>query len=119
MRSESGVGTGKSNKPAGEMYAKWKKKTQREVGGEDEGPRPNAKVNKRVPEELKNAHEIRQANKVKADKKLKNMDKGKRSKVMGLQKKKKSEAGKAKSKGQFNTKAASGNSRKSKVIIRM
>ena len=86
VRTESGVSSSNqsSKKAAGEMYAKWQKKTKREVGGvetEDNGPRPNFKVNNKVPEELRTTEQIRKILKKREDMKLKNMPKEKRKKI--------------------------------------
>lgn len=95
MRSESGVGmTRTSNKPQGEMYEKWKKRTKREIGDlnpeTDHGNSlrgPNVKVNKNVKDELRNIQDLRKLKRDKADKKLKNMKKDKRSKIEGKSRK--------------------------------
>lgn len=106
IRSESGVMRhSKSSKPQGEMYNDWKKKTRREVsiagtGDEDYGqPKPNWRVNRKVPEELKNAQQIRKAQKAKDDMKLKNMSKEKRKSMTGNKKKNAAEAQKSKFSG--------------------
>jgi ATP-dependent RNA helicase DDX54/DBP10 len=99
IRSESGVMRhSKSSKPQGEMYNDWKKKTRREVsiagtGDEDYGqPKPNWRVNRKVPEELKNAQQIRKAHKEKDNMKMKNMSKDKRKSMAGNKKKSAAEA---------------------------
>lgn len=106
IRSESGVMRhSKSSKPQGEMYNDWKKKTRREVtiagtGDEDYGqPKPNWRHNRKVPEELKNAQQIRKAHKEKDNMKLKNMSKEKRKSITGNKKKSAAEAQKAKFSG--------------------
>merc|ERR1712146_95889 len=86
VRTESGVSSSNqsSKKAAGELYAKWQKKTRREVGGfetEHDGPRPNFKVNSKVPDELRNTQQIRKIQKKREDMKLKNMPKAKRRKI--------------------------------------
>lgn len=95
VRTESGVVGKKSNLPAGEMYAKWMKKTHREIGGfEDEGDskRPNVKVNRKVPDELKNAQQLKKLREVKDNNALKNMAKDKRRKIEKKNKEKKQKA---------------------------
>lgn len=94
-RSESGGGSMQTSKiPQGEMYAKWKKKSKREVSApgqgdaEDDRPVPNVRVNRHAPVELKTADVIRKAKAVKADKKLKNMSKDRRGKIEGQKRKK-------------------------------
>jgi ATP-dependent RNA helicase DDX54/DBP10 len=106
IRSESGVMRhSKSSKPQGEMYNDWKKKTRREVsiagtGDEDYGqPKPNWRHNRKVPEELKNAQQIRKAHKEKDNMKLKNMSKEKRKSMTGNKKKSAAEAQKSKFSG--------------------
>ena len=102
------------------MYAKWKKRTQREVAAPglgdaaDDRPVPNFKHNRHVKDEIQSADTIRKAHLYKEDKKLKNMSKDKRSKIMGLQKKKKAQAQAQSQKGK--TKAGS---RRVKAILRM
>ena len=101
IRSESGVVRhGKSSKPQGEMYNEWKKKTRREVnisGADDEDyskPKPDWRVNRKVPEELKNAQQIRKAHKEKEKMNLKNMSKDKRRSILGKKKKSAAESSK-------------------------
>lgn len=119
IRSESGVMRhSKSNKPQGEMYNDWKKKTRREVsiagtGDEDYGqPKPNWRHNRNVPEELKNAQQIRKAHKDKDNMKLKNMSKEKRKSVTGNKKKSAAEAQKSKFSG------SKAGQRKVKIVMR-
>jgi hypothetical protein len=81
------------------MYAKWKKKTNREVGAVDADDdsrnvnnkrlRPNFRYNNKVPDELKSASEIRKLRAEKADNKLKNMSKEKRRQIEKVNRKKK------------------------------
>jgi ATP-dependent RNA helicase DDX54/DBP10 len=91
IRTESGTVVRGSSAPAGELYAKWKKKTRREisVSGEDEGPRPRAAVNNGVRSELRGADEIRRMKRSKDDVKLKNMRRDKRSQIEGKLRKQK------------------------------
>ena len=102
LRTESGVLIKGSSLPQGEMYEKWKKKSKREInndstmGGnnddaDDDRPRPNFKVNTNVKDELKSAPEIRKSRKQKDKLKLKNMEKDKRSQVIGKMKQKSSQ----------------------------
>jgi len=106
LRTESGVLIKGSSLPQGEMYEKWKKKSKREInndsamGGnnddaDDDRPRPSFKVNTNVKDELKSAHEIRKSRKQKDKVKLKNMEKDKRSQVMGKMKQKSSQFSKS------------------------
>jgi ATP-dependent RNA helicase DDX54/DBP10 len=119
LRTESGAPIGKSSIPQGEMYAKWKKKSKREVSlpgvldNDDDRPRPNFKANRGAPEELRDANVIRKMKKESDKNKLKNMPKDKRGKLERQKKKAKSEAGLAK--GRLGTKAGS---RKMTAILR-
>ena len=82
-RTESGgVGSSQTSKiPQGEMYAKWKKKSRREVvapgrgDAEDDRAVPNFKANRHVKDEIRTVDVIRKAQRLKDDKKLKNMAK--------------------------------------------
>ena len=122
------------------MYNTWKKKTRREISlagtGEDgdDRPRPNFKFvsicyylqihlmqmydslgrfNRKVPDELKNANQIRKDQKEKANMKLKNMKKDKRRSIEAKGRKNKSEY--AQSMQHRGTKAGN---RKVKAIFR-
>eukprot|EP00602_Paraphysomonas_sp_CaronLab_P001583 CAMPEP_0185030076 /NCGR_PEP_ID=MMETSP1103-20130426/16815_1 /TAXON_ID=36769 /ORGANISM="Paraphysomonas bandaiensis, Strain Caron Lab Isolate" /LENGTH=762 /DNA_ID=CAMNT_0027565051 /DNA_START=427 /DNA_END=2715 /DNA_ORIENTATION=+ len=121
VRTESGVVLSKSAKPQGEMYNTWKKKTKREVSlagtGDDDDdtynrPKPNFRFNRKVPDEIRNAHQIRKIQNKRSDMKLKNMKKEKRKSIEGNNRKKKSEQ----AKNAFSGPKA-GN-RKVKVIVR-
>lgn len=101
------------------MYEKWKKKTRREIGGNDDDgaqrPGPNVKVNHKVRDELRSADDIRNLKSTKDNMKLKNMKKDQRGKVeAGMRKKKKANQEKYGNKKVL----ASGMSRKSKLIVR-
>lgn len=104
VRSESGVTTGKSTAPAGELYKKWKAKTHRDidnptkdsVGDEDyrsnrnskyESSHPNMKVNRHLKDEIRTADEIRKIQKKRDSNKLKNMSKDQRKQVLTKMKK--------------------------------
>ena len=119
LRTESGAPIQKSSIPQGEMYAKWKKKSKREVSlpgvldTADDRPRPNFKANRGATEELRDANVIRKMKKDNEKNKLKNMPKEKRGKIERQKKKAKSEAGAAK--GRLGTKAGS---RKLTAILR-
>lgn len=100
------------------MYEKWKKKSRREVEiagvpEADSRPRPNAKYNTKVPDELRKPHEIKSLKKKREGMKLKNMSKVKRKSVLGNAEKKK--AAKGGGKVQMGTKAGQ---RKVKAILR-
>ena len=120
MRSENGGSISQSKIPAGEMYEKWKKKSRREVtmpgmhnDDDDDRPRPNFKANRGVKDELRSADEIKKMHKDKEKNKMKNMEKGKRTKIERVNKKAKNEA--AIKNKQGGTKAGS---RKSMAILR-
>lgn len=91
MRSEAGAMTSikASDKKAGEMYERWKKKRRMEITSPEPGSqwvdddedvrrRPNFKVNKQVKSELKSTAEVRKTIKKRKDTELKNMPKEKR-----------------------------------------
>lgn len=115
IRTESGTVIKSSGKPQGEMYAKWKKRTHREisVSGDDERPRPNVSFNKNVKSELRNADEIRRSKKDKANVNLKNTRKDKRKNIESKTRRKKVSA--STGNGQIGTKAGN---RKVKIIMR-
>jgi hypothetical protein len=100
---------GKGNRPVGEMYEKWKKKTKKEVGGENavemDRPTPNVRVNKHVSDELKSAEQIRKVKVAKAKNKEKNMEKDKRAKLQNDRKKAAADAKKGKGSPRFLSKA--------------
>ena len=89
---------GKSKVPQGEMYAKWSKRTRREVNsdavaaGDDpdaDRPIPNFKVNQNAKDELLNEQQLRKKHKEQANMKMKNLPKAKRKAIEGVNRKKK------------------------------
>lgn len=121
MRTETGIVSKKSALPQGEMYEKWKKRTHKEIGGNDPdaGPSragPNMKVNSKVRDEIRSASEIRAIKEGKDNMKLKNMKKDKRGKIEAASRKKR----KANSETYGNKKVQyAGMSKRSKLIVRM
>lgn len=102
----------------GELYEKWKKRTRREVGGEeapDFEERPNFKHNRGVREEVRSAAQVRQAQEKRRDLQLKNMPKDKRKKIEAALRKKKQQQGQ---KADFLKQNAVGMRRKAKIIVR-
>lgn len=121
MRTETGIISKKSALPQGEMYEKWKKRTHKEIGGNDPDAGttrmgPNVKVNTKVRDELRSATEIRSLKAGKDNMKLKNMKKDKRGKVeAGMRKKRK-----ANQETYGNKKVMhAGMSRRSKLVVRV
>ncbi len=107
MRSESGVMVRASNKEQGEMYEKWKKKRKREINSEDDGhdidyrKRPNFRVNAHVKDELRSPGQIKKIVKQRDNLKLKNMEKGKRTKIENSIRKRKNQQQSASSRSSF------------------
>lgn len=109
----------------GELYAKWKKKTRKEIGGassldadEDLGAMPNRKVNTKVKDELRTATEIRKIQATEENLRLKNMPKEKRRKIEAKMRQTK----KQQQQHQLQTKmqlSAGGPRRRSKIIMRV
>jgi hypothetical protein len=95
MRSESGVMVRASSKEQGEMYEKWKKKRKREINTEDDGhdidyrKRPKFRINAHVKDELRTPGQIKKIVKQRENLKLKNMEKGKRTKIENSMRQKK------------------------------
>mmetsp|Transcript_8109 Transcript_8109/g.8636 ORF Transcript_8109/g.8636 Transcript_8109/m.8636 type:complete len:235 (-) Transcript_8109:43-747(-) len=118
IRTETGVVISKSNKPQGELYENWKKRTKKEVtlagtgDEEDDRPRPNFKFNTHIPRETRNVHEIRKLHQKKSQDKLKNMKKDKRRSIEGKMRKEKAEQ---MNRGYAGTKAGN---RKVKAVFR-
>ena len=80
------------------MYAKWSKRTRREVNsdavaaGDDpdaDRPIPNFKVNQDAKDELLNEQQLRKKHKERDNLKMKNLPKAKRKAIEGAQRKKK------------------------------
>jgi hypothetical protein len=101
----------KSKLPTGEIYNKWVKKSHREVGGfedDDSSSRPSFKYNSKVPDELRNAQQVKKLKAAKDNNKLKNMAKDKRKKIEKVNREKKNKA-------QFNAKKFSPTKGSSKI----
>jgi ATP-dependent RNA helicase DDX54/DBP10 len=122
-RNELTSGIGKSKIPQGEMYAKWAKRTRREVNsaavaaGHDpdaDRPLPKFKNNLGAKDELLNEQQQRKQQKVKENNKLKNMPKAQRRAVEGHNRKKKDQE-KAQSAPKMQHKAAR---KRVKVVMR-
>jgi hypothetical protein len=91
---------GKSKVPQGEMYAKWSKRTRREVNsdavaaGDDpdaDRPIPNFKINQDAKDELLDEQQLRKKHKERENLKMKNLPKAKRKAIEGVQRKKKND----------------------------
>lgn len=126
IRTETGVIAKTSNRPQGELYDKWKKKSRKEIGtiamdeddrGDDHRhsrPSPNVKVNRHVKDEVRSHQELKKLHKQKSEMAMKNMRKDKRTSIENANRKKK----KAQQTAKTQNYSTSARNRRSKVLIR-